>query len=376
MLGGAEWYVYNISRELVKNGHDVHVFTAATYNGSTAAPRESIDGISVHRLPLKLDWSYRMKVWDGLSSALESEGFDLIHTYDYAQPHSASAIRVGRKSGKATVLTVFDVHSMIPRALFKQVAMKVMDRYMARKTIREASMVLARAPNLVEPIVELGGSRERIKVTSSGVRDEAFASYDGSNFRERYSVNGSPLVLYLGRLHPMKGPQFLLEATPSLIREFPEATFAFVGPDQSGFRAVLEKRANDLRVGSRILFTGMISDFKEKMEAYAACDAFVLPTGYEGTSQAVFEAMSQGKPVVTTRTGGIPYQIEDGREGFLIEYGDRASLVDRIGRVLRDRKLSSEFSRNGRLKAEEFRYSRLVEQLVEDYEEVSRVVGA
>lgn len=178
MVGGAEWYVLNVSKELVKKGHDVHVFTAASYEGNTAPSKETIDGISVHRLPMKLDWSYRMKVWDGLSEALEGGGFDLIHTYDYAQPHSAAAIRAGKRVQKGTVLTVFDVHSMIPRVWFKQIAMSVMDRYMAMRTIPEASMVLARAPNLVDPLIKMGGRQDRIRVTSSR----------GSNLRQSSSA--------------------------------------------------------------------------------------------------------------------------------------------------------------------------------------------
>ena len=370
MVGGAEWYVYNISRELVKMGHEVHVFTAAAYDGKTAPPRESIDGISVHRVPLVIDWSYRAKVWDGLNEALSAEEFDVIHTYDYAQPHSAVAVAAGKRLGIGTALTVFDIHSMIPRTWYKKLPMKLMDGYMAKKTLPAASRILVRAPNLVKPLIEMGGQAERIRVTPSGVRDESFGEFDGERFRERYSIQGSPLVLFMGRLNPLKGPQFLLDAAPRLANEFPGIAFAFVGPDQSGYRSVLERRAAELGVNSRVCFTGMISDFTEKMEAYAACDIFVLPTSYEGTSQAIFEAMSQGKPVVATQVGGIPFQMENGKEGFLVTHGDVESLAERIGTILRNKTLSFQLSECARAKAEGFRYSRLAADLLTNYEEV------
>ena len=85
-VGGAEWYIYNISKRLVKLGHEVHVFTAEKYLDERAPLSEEIDGISVHRLRFKLDLSYRLKVWNGLGDAIAKEGhFDIIHTYEYAQ---------------------------------------------------------------------------------------------------------------------------------------------------------------------------------------------------------------------------------------------------------------------------------------------------
>ena len=106
------------------------------------------------------------------------------------------------------------------------------------------------------------------------------------------------------------------------------------------------------------------------MEAYAACDIFVLPTGYEGTSQAIFEAMAQGKPVVASRVGGIPFQVEEGKEGFLVPYGDISSLAERTGAVLRDENLCSRLSDGARTKANNFRYSHLATELLANYEDL------
>ena len=292
MVGGAEWYVYNMSRELVKKGHEVHVFTAASYQGKSAPDSEMVDGIRVHRLKLSIDWSYRIKVWKELAESLSRENFDVIHTYDYAQPHSAVAIRVGSKSSTPTVLTVFDVHSMIPRVWYKRVPMKIMDSYMARRTLPEASMVLVRAPNLVEPLVEIGGVADRIRVTSSGVRDESFGEFDGKRFRDTHGIKGSPMILFMGRLNPLKGPQYLVDSAPRVLKVFPDAQFVFVGPGQSGYEQLLLSKAARMGIGPSVHFLGPIYDFDEKMAAYSACDLFVLPTTYEGTSQAIYEAMA------------------------------------------------------------------------------------
>jgi glycosyltransferase involved in cell wall biosynthesis len=372
MLGGAEWYVYNMSRQLVQRGHEVHVFTADNCNGTKAPPSEVMDGIIVHRLPLRIDWTYRLKVWQGLREAISSESFDIVHTYDYAQPHSPVAIRAGKERGAKTFLTVFDVHSMIPRVWYKQLPMRMMEGYMAKRTLPEAEKVLVRAPSLIDPLLRIGGIRERMVVTPSGIRDESLEAFDGQDFLRRHQVTGSPVILYLGRLNPLKGPQHLIGAASSILREFPNASFVFVGPDQSGYQDVLRVEAKRLGVDSRVHFLGPIFDFDEKMCAYAACDVFVLPTAYEGTSQAIFEAMSQSRPVVASRVGGVPCQVENGKEGFLVDYRDEVALASSILEILRDKSLATEMGRHGREVAEAHRYSLLAEQMNGLYEGVCR----
>jgi glycosyltransferase involved in cell wall biosynthesis len=372
MVGGAEWYVYNISRELTNMGHEVHVFTADSYNGTKAAHDEVVEGITVHRLPLKIDLTYRVKVWSGLEEALAKGSFDIIHTYDYAQPHSKVAIRAGKKAKVRTVLTVFDVHSMIPRIWYKQIPMKVMEGYLGRDTLAGADRILVRAPMLAPRLLELGGTEDRILVTPSGIRDNSLGVFDGAAFRKKHGVKGAPLILYLGRLNPLKGPQYLLDAAPSILKEFPDASFVFVGPDQSKYTKSLEAQAAKLGIGSHVHFLGPIYDFEEKMQAYASCSVFVLPTAFEGTSQAIFEAMAQGKPVVATRVGGIPSQIDDGVEGFLVEHADPRALAAKVIEVLKTPGLAVEMGKKGKQRVEAHRYSVLASNLVKIYEQVSK----
>lgn len=368
MVGGAEWYVYNISRELVKQGHEMHVFTADRCDGIRAEPSEVVDGINVHRLPLRIDWTYRVKLWEGLDKALLNGSFDVIHTYDYAQPHSAVAIKAAKKANSRSALTVFDVHSMIPRIWYKQFPMRMMENYLGKRTLPGADKVLVRAPNLIPPLLELGGRADSMIVTPSGIRDDSLGEFEGRRFTEKYNIRGSPVILYLGRLNHLKGPQHLLEAAPSILKGFPEASFVFVGPDQSGYGEALRSQAARLGIDTHVHLLGPIYDFQEKMQAFASCQVFVLPTAYEGTSQAIFEAMAQGKPVVATRVGGIPYQITDGSEGFLVDFGNPTQLASRVRDVLSSPDLAAEMGRRGRERVMANRYSLLVANLVKIYE--------
>jgi len=369
-VGGVEWYVHNISRELVKRGHEVEVVTAASYNGKSAPTREEVDGITVKRVKLSLDWSYRLKLWDGLAETLEEGRYDIIHTYDYAATHSVVALRVAEQAKIRSALTVFDIHRMIPRTFYKKWPMKPIESYFAGRTLPASDSILVRAPDLIPSLLEMGAENSRMRVTPSGIRDESMNSFDGRAFREKYSIDGAPLLLFLGRLNPLNGPQYLLEAAVPIVKEFPEASFVFVGPDQVGYKAKLIERARALGISSHVHVLGPIYDLKEKMQAYAACDVFVLPTSYEGTSQAIFEAMSQGKPVVASRVGGIPSQITTGVEGVLVGYGDIPSLSGALLTLLRDRALISQMGANARKKASRYRYSILAAELEEIYSQI------
>jgi glycosyltransferase involved in cell wall biosynthesis len=206
-------------------------------------------------------------------------------------------------------------------------------------------------------------------VTPSGVRDESLGVFDEKSFMTKYRITGWPVILFLGRLNPLKGPQHLLEAAPTILKEFPDASFVFVGADQSGYSETLRTQASKLEITSAVRFLGPIYDFQEKMQAYASATVFVLPTTYEGTSQAIFEAMSQAKPVVATNVGGIPYQITDGVEGFLVEYGDSRALAGKIAEVLKDPALAAELGRRGKERVQGNRYSVLTANLEKIYEQ-------
>ncbi|MEM2057837.1 MAG: glycosyltransferase family 4 protein [Thermoproteota archaeon] len=375
MVGGAEWYVYNISRELVKMGHEVHVFTGKYPEKKDVQHPESIDGIRIHRVPLVFNITYRLKLWKNLEDEIIRENPDVVHTFDYAQWHSYAALKAASRLRVPSVLTVFDVHSMIPRPWYKQAPMRMLDWMTGKMVLCRADAVLVRAPNLVPFLLKMGVKKDRLIVTPSGIRTEALEPVDGSIFIQKYGITGRPIILYLGRLHPLKGLTHLFKAAPLVIKEFPMAVFVLVGQGEESFKKELVKLAKELGFERNVVFTDPIYDFQEKMSAYASCDVFVLPSGYEGTSQAIFEAMSQGKPIVSTRRGGIPFQVEDGKEALLVEYGDEKGLASSILRLLKDKETAREMGWRARRKVESFTYPALAKQVEEIYFQLSSARG-
>ncbi|HEX4199628.1 MAG TPA: glycosyltransferase [Caulobacteraceae bacterium] len=118
---------------------------------------------------------------------------------------------------------------------------------------------------------------------------------------------GRRRLLYLGRLHPIKGLDALLEAWAPLAQRHPEWELRLVGPDEDGYGQLLQRRALALGL-ARIDFAGPRFG-REKDAEYAAADLFVLPSQSENFGMSVAEALAAGLPVVTTTTtpwGALP----------------------------------------------------------------------
>lgn len=134
-----------------------------------------------------------------------------------------------------------------------------------------------------------------------------------------------PLVLFLGRIHPGKGLEYLVPAMAAV----PDAILAVVGPDSENFRAEVERRATRAGVADRIVFTGMLAG-ADRVAALADADLFCLPSDHENFGLAIVEALAAGVPAV------ISDRVAIWKE--LVEAGVAAATpptADAVGRELR-----------------------------------------
>ncbi len=134
-------------------------------------------------------------------------------------------------------------------------------------------------------------------------------------------------ILYVGRLVPKKGLEYLIEAMAEL-----EAPLTVVG--EGSERDKLEKLAAEL--GANVTFVGEVAP-DEVDKYYRSAGIFVLPSVEgEGMPNVVLEAMSWGLPVVATNSGGLPTMIDDGRTGYVVPMRNSDALEDRIRTLLDD----------------------------------------
>jgi len=140
-----------------------------------------------------------------------------------------------------------------------------------------------------------------------------------------------PVIGVLGRLVPVKGHRFLVEALPAILSEFPSALLLFVGEGPE--RESLAARAASLGVTNHVRMVGAQFDLPGYV---AACDVIAQPSLNEGMGRTVLEALIMGKPVIASRVGGLPDLIDHGHNGLLVPPASPSALAHAVCSLLWD----------------------------------------
>lgn len=193
------------------------------------------------------------------------------------------------------------------------------------------------------------GASGRVHVVRCGVDTRALRPASRATARER---EGAPLtVIAPGRLVPMKGQRFLVEAAAALRRQGVRIRLVLAGHGPLG--PELRDRAAALGIAEDVTLTGAL-EHRRMLAAIAAADiaclpSIVTPSGeQEGIPVALMEAMALGVPVVSTRTSGISELVRDGLTGLLVPPGDVGALALAIQRLVDDPGLRERLGRAGR----------------------------
>ncbi|MGD1055272.1 MAG: glycosyltransferase family 4 protein [Nitrososphaerales archaeon] len=371
MIGGIESYVHSVGKELVELGHEVHVYTPDSVLGRKIPNHnEQLDGIIVHRLDVRIDLSYRLRFWPDLLNELKRDAPDIIHVYSH-DSYALLALMAARSGQVPFLVTTYgplETHSnygVVETALFR-----TYDSLVAPPLFRRCNLVMVRYPAIAHWLVSMHVARTKIRLEPSGIPKDALGQRDGSAFRVRHHIGG-PLVLYLGRISSQKGVQYAVESIKRVNRRFPDARLMIVGPDYSGFVSVIRSNAAKLGVSESVVVLPPMLEEEAQLEALAACDVFVMPSSFEGFSQSVMKAMAQGRPVVVTNVGGLPYEVGYGKCGLISQYGDADSLADCILKLLGDPDLSRQLGAEGKERAQDFTFDELALRISHNYDQLA-----
>lgn len=155
-------------------------------------------------------------------------------------------------------------------------------------------------------------------------------------------------LLAVGRIDPLerqKGLDHTIEAVALLAKGGLDFTLTVVGDGRD--RRRLEEFANAQGVGSRVFFRGQLDD-EELRTCYRRCDVFVLPSAQEGFGIVYLEAMAYAKPVVAADAAGAPFVVRPGVSGFLVPYGDPATLATCLKQIVSDPQASRDLGMRAR----------------------------
>jgi glycosyltransferase involved in cell wall biosynthesis len=341
-VGGAERHAVDLARALVRRGHAVTIACSragplehvATQAGVQV--RELVGELVKRRVSLRYAWR--------LAELIRSGRYDLVHAHIYASTVAAMAATALRGGPPLVVTEHSDAAWRSPLA-----------KAVHRSALRRVARVIAVSDTIRDRLIEEGVPRDRVVVIRNAVTDH------GAPRADPFLRDGVPLIGTVARLKPEKGVRYFIEAAARLAARCPEARFVVIGDGPE--RDELERRAAEL--GVPVWFLGARGDVPEFV---GFLDVLVLPSLSEGTPLVTLEAMSAGVPVVATNVGGIPYQITDGREGFLVPPADPVAIADALVTLVEDRDLRREMGERARARIEAgCRHDELVRAVVEVY---------
>jgi len=236
--------------------------------------------------------------------------------------------------------------------------------------IQKADCVISISKSLAEPIRPL---LTRVpKVIYNGVDTKNFApDTDGSFIRDRLGISSdTPLVGIISRVDPLKGQKLFMEAARMVHATHPHAHFVVVG-GYGKKQAWFAEAVRGMIASEEFRDFCSYMDYEENIApVFAALDVSVLPSLEEGLGRTNLEAMAVGKPVISTKVGGIPEYMVDGENGFLIAY-DSMSLASRIRCLLDSPELCRSMGELGCLRVEErFSVEKYVDGVYEVYKEL------
>jgi glycosyltransferase involved in cell wall biosynthesis len=306
--------------------------------------RDPVFGIDHRASAARVDYaevrerhSLDMAIWPQLRNLVHQRGIDIVHAHDYKT--DLLALLLARRT---SVVPLATAHGWTGDSAKERLAYYPADKRLLARFPR----VLAVSHEIRRTLIRRGARPERVEVLLNGI-DPAMFQRVPDRGRDVRSALGIPdscrLVGAVGRLERQKRFDLLLEAFAG----FSDLHLAIVG--DGSLRAALETRAHALGMRRRCHFLGHREDVADLHNAF---DLFVQSSDYEGTPNAVLEAMALETPVVATDAGGTADLVTHLVHGLVVPIGDVLTLRAAMRQALVDREQARERARAARLRIE------------------------
>ena len=327
-VGGVAAAVLALSRGLARRGHKLDVVVLDEPDVVAAvADRGPADNITVHALGSGLtSYRYSRTLWPWLRQ--HGGDYDRVVVNGIWQYLSFAAWR--RYAGSSIPYYVFP-HGMLDPWFKETFPLKHLKKWLywpwaEYRVLRDAAAVIFTAEEeRFQARKSFWLYRCREKVSPLGVEAPLISSNAKSEFLSRYpQLQNSRNFLFLGRLHPKKGCDILLEAF-ARFRSNDSISLILAGPDQVGWESDLRRQVTRLNLTNRVVFTGMLEG-SMKQGAFASAEAFVLPSHQENFGISVVEALAVSVPVLISNRVNIWREIEADRAGY-VESDDLAGTT-------------------------------------------------
>jgi len=379
-LGGAELYVFNVSRRLIELGNNVTVITTTStkFRGiekSRLSEKEIINGIKVIRARAFLNGP-GFVLAPTLAEVILNDDPDVFNIHIFLSNISLEATLINKSFKKVPlVLTAHDI--TIADHLREYIPLWKLYVYTLGKFLcKSVDSIIVQNSQDASFLKSLGVSSSKIHVIPNGIDTRLYNRLNVSqnaqeDFRERFKIKDKHVLLFVGRIEKRKRIDLLLYALKLISKEFGDKVILLiVGPDQ-GEKPALLNLAKQLGIENNIVFTGAL-ETKDLLAAYAVADVFISLSAQEAFGLSVVEAMSMEVPVVAHRWKGLSYILKDGVNGLSVSPFNFKELAEKTVFLLKNEEYRKSLAKANRsYVVQNFSIDRTVDQVLKVYRSIS-----
>ena len=351
-FGGIVFLAVDLAREISELGHDVTIYTTDLdfSNGSNKFNRElpRLEKIKKFKINRTHVWfSFKLFfVNSSMSKQIEDDKPDIIHTIGLRSYQSIVAWRASKKlkiplvasdQGGLTTHPFFNESSLLLKILYR------IQNFFIKKIIDDATAISAANEYEKEVFSNLNG-RSKIEIIRNGVNLETLVSE--IDFKEKYQIN-SRFILFVGRFSKSKGIENLINALNIIKNEekFLDVHLVIMGVD-FGYEQKMEELIKKFDLSENI--TVIKNPPREDViSAYGESEFLILPSQWELSPLVPLESFAFKKPVISTRSHGIPFTVQDDKNGILVEPENPLKLANAIKKLLLDEGLKNRLGLSG-----------------------------
>ena len=364
VVGGIARVVYDLSRTLLKDGHDV---TVVTYREGDAPYFEDDKGVKVYRVDNYMinpnnfiDWIMQLNfnLVAKANEIIAKEGnFDVIHAHDWLVAYAAKTLK--NSYNIPIVATIHATESGRNSGIHDETQRYINDTEWM--LTYEASEVIVNSNFMKNELQRLFGlPYEKINVVPNGVNLNLFNGIERDyNFRRKYAMDNEKIILFMGRLVYEKGVQHLIAAMPKILNGYHDTKLVICG--KGGMLDELKAEADRLGISQKVYFAGYMQG-KDVQRMYKAADIAVFPSTYEPFGIVALEAMLSENPVVVSDVGGLNEIVQHKENGMKSYAGNPNSIADSILELLYDHKLCADITKRAKNKVRnEYNWSKIAQ---------------
>ena len=378
--GGMNVYINELAQTMARRGIEVVVFTRRVdpSRPTVVTPRPGYRVVHIaagapQELPMTVIPDLVPEFTEGVLDwmAGNEARFDLVHSHYWLSGWSGVLVKEALEIPLANSFhTLGRIKDLTRR--FDEAPASQMRTLTEEEVIGQSDCVIASTPYEFDELMEhYGATPERLCTSPPGVDHGVFRPGDRYEARQWLGLGTEPIVLFAGRIQPLKGPDIAVEAVAQLaaIDTAPPHLLIVGGPSgPHGDAELLRVRqtASELGIADRVHCLAP-QPHAQLATFYQAADVLMMPSRAESFGLVAAEAQACGLPVVAGAVGGLPYVVSDGVSGLLVDGQDPTDYAGALSKILGDRALADDLSAGAIAFAAQFSWPSTADRLLELY---------